>query len=233
MIIVNAHCHLYNHPNIENLFIDTSNIYISTALTGDELNHHLAITNDNFLIATGQHPLYPCGSITPEKVVSLCESKQLFAVGEIGFDKRNKDKQWQNRVFLSFADIANQYQKPVIIHCVGRYYELYSSIKKQFPHLKIILHGFNGSIEILHLFLQLNTIFSIHKNILKVKNRKNILKAIFQTHRFLFETDTDTDCSVMGTILTIAKSIDIPVETLLHIQEENFQTCVPSDKSIR
>jgi len=291
MLLINAHCHLYNHPEIDNILTDTNianplaincrdgiyavraktyecndgrhkcrpyerdiitnvkvncyNIYISTALTDDELEHHLEIkgigyhkwhpykterlpssptNSNNFLLATGQHPMYPHGSINAERAISLCESNRIFAIGEIGLDKHNKDTQWQVDTFLTFADIANQYQKPVVIHCVGRYYEVYSLLKRYFPSLNVILHGFCGSVEIVQSFSELNTVFSIHRSILKRKNSISVLNAVVNTHRFMFETDTDDDISVLGTVVAVSELLGVPVEELLKIQEESFLT---------
>jgi len=232
MIVVNAHCHLFTHSDMPLLLGDKNNVYISNALNPTELNRHLShknnhlsptpTENENFFITTGQHPMYPQDSITTEAVVSLCETNTLFAVGEIGLDRRNKDYQWQVDTFLAFADIASQYHKPIVIHCVGKFYEVYSLIKRHFPHLVVILHSFTGSVEIVDLFSGLNTLFSIHRRSMHIKNSKNILKAIIETQRFFFETDMDADTSVINTIKAVSDFLLIPIQTLLQIPEENF-----------
>jgi len=232
-MIINAHCHLYNHPDIASILADTNNIFISTALKEEELEHHLLVSRklssphtdgDNFLFSAGQHPMYPRESITIERVISLCEDNLLFAIGEIGLDRRNPDMVWQKDIFIQFADIANQFHKPVVLHCVGKYYEVYSLLKRQFPSLLIILHGFCGSVEIIQSFSKLNTVFSLHKSILKVKNCATILRAVCDTQRFLFETDMDTEISVMGTICNVSELLRVDVRVLVEVQEKTFRS---------
>ena len=191
VVLLNAHCHLYNHPNLTELLHDNNRIYISNALDKKELEHHLSIKSPNFLISTGQHPLYTPDTITEDDIVPLLDRDELFAIGEIGFDKRSKDFEWQKNIFVRQVDIANQYQKPVIIHCVGHYYDLHKVIKSNFPKVLFILHGFTESLEIIDKFCELNVVFSFHKDITKVKNAKNIIKEIVSKHSFVFETDID------------------------------------------
>ena len=173
------------------LLEDQNRIYISNALNETELSHHLSVNKPNFLISTGQHPLYPKNSITNEILINLLEKNQLYAVGEIGFDKKNKDFEYQKNIFIKQTDIANQFHKPVIVHCVGYYYELYKIIKENFPKTNFILHRFQGSKEVIQTLSQFNVIFSLHESIIKIKNSSSIIKEIIENHRFAFETDID------------------------------------------
>ena len=206
MQLVNFHCHLASITNIEQFLHKSTDIYVSNALDDVELKHHLSVQKDNFYITTGQHPLYPRDSITEEITLKLVEANKIFAVGEIGLDKRNLDLKWQTDVFLKFCDIANQFHKPVIVHCVGHYYELLALIKKHFPSLLYIMHSFQGSVDIINAYSKLNVVFSLHSNIMKTKNSRNALNAIFDNHSYVFETDQDDNNthSVLKTIQGLA-----------------------------
>ena len=205
---------MFNNPDIKDITGRENYVYISNALDEKELDWHLDLTlseyhgagklnpsihdvisgevlSNNVLISTGQHPLYPKNSIPQARVVYLLEQNKLFAIGEIGLDKRCADFEWQKQTLQSHLDIAHQFNKPVIIHCVGYYHELLRLIKRNFPKLTYILHRFYGSLEMVKEFGKLNTIFSLHKDILKKKNCQLILNAIFENRNFGFETDVD------------------------------------------
>jgi hypothetical protein len=46
-----------------------------------------------------------------------------------------------------------------------------------------------GSIEIVKQLSPYNPIFSLHQNILKVKNGVALLRYIYENHRYVYETD--------------------------------------------
>jgi len=227
MQLINFHCHLANIESIEGFLDSSSDIYISNALDDRALEQHLLIQKNNFCITTGQHPLYPHSSITEERVIKLLEQNMLFAVGEIGFDKRNSDFEWQKEIFLKFCDIANQFHKPVIIHCVGYYYDLLAIIKKNFPNLLYILHSFQGSIDITKEYSKLNVIFSLHHNIVKIKNSRNVLSEIFNNHNYVFETDEDASNThdVSKTIEEISIFCDRDEDEMIEKQSEVWAKC--------
>jgi len=191
--LINSHCHLGGIADLDAFLQSRNDVFISNALDDAELDKHLSVNRDNLLITTGQHPLYPKDSITIDRLIELLKENKLFGIGEIGLDKRNPDFEQQKYAFLEHCDIAKQYDKPIIIHCVGYYYELLGLIKKSFPKQRYILHGFQGSVDIVKAFSKYDVIFSLHKDILKVKNVIGILNEIFDNHRFVFETDMDKE----------------------------------------
>jgi Tat protein secretion system quality control protein TatD with DNase activity len=174
----------------------------------------------NIHFTAGQHPLYPPNSMPVERVVRLLDNHEIVAVGEIGLDKRNADIQWQKKVLLDFLDIASQYDVPAVIHCVGLYHTFIPLVKKNFPRLLMILHGFQESTEIIKELKPLNVIFSLHKNAIKVKNAHQIVSCIIKNYDFGFETDIDeTDRhDVSQTISEIARFLDADTNTLIEKQ---------------
>ena len=187
--VINSHCHLNNIENINEFLDNNHDIFVCNAVNEEELIRYLPIEKENFWLTTGQHPLYPPNTITDERLTQLLDKNQLYAVGEVGFDKRNPDFHWQKDVFLRQVNIAKQYHKYIIIHCVGYYYELLNIIKQNFPIQPFILHNFQGSIEIVREFSKYNVTFSLHKNIIKIKNAQQVINEIIQNHKYCFETD--------------------------------------------
>lgn len=222
MKLINFHCHLIKKPDLYNFLKLSNDIFISNALTDEELKTHLNYNEENFKITAGQHPLYPENSLSEIKLINALENQQIFAVGEIGFDKRNPDFQKQKDIFYQFTDIAIQYNKPVIIHCVGYYYELYKLIQNNFPKKSFILHSFQGSLDIVKAFSSLNIIYSLHERIINRKNSLNILKEIFKHHNFVFETDDNEDCSVYNCLKKCSDFTKIPEEKLIEKQYQAY-----------
>ncbi|MCL2065122.1 MAG: TatD family hydrolase [Candidatus Cloacimonetes bacterium] len=195
------------------------NPLVETDIT-DLTDESKQMINNNILLTIGQHPLYPKDSVREETIIDLLKNNKIFAIGEIGLDKRFADFEWQKKVFLNFLEIAHDFNKPVIIHCVRYYYELLVIIKNNFPDLLYIMHSFQGSIDVINAFKKLNVIYSINKNILKVKNSQKILNEIFEKHNYGFETDIDNEGShdVLKTMQEIAVFSNTNLEKLIENQ---------------
>jgi TatD DNase family protein len=244
---INFHCHIRTEKEyalqptsergsgLSSLF--NKHIIINNPLDKTEMETYLKIIENkknklinNMLISTGQHPLYPTNSVNIDDMIELLEQKKLFAIGEIGLDKRNPDLNSQEKVLIEFLDLAIQYHKPVIIHCVGHYYELHKLLKQQFPKLIYIIHSFNGSLEIIEKFKDLNIIFSLHPSILKIKNYIIVLKEITDKYRYCFETDEGFNGShdVENVILQIAEFTGLNKNILINNQYNVYKELVAS-----
>ncbi len=82
------------------------------------------------------------------KVAELARHDRVVAVGEAGYDRRRGgDIQLQQRCFEDQAAIADELDKPLIIHCVKMWDELWASRKRLSPDVPWIIHGFNGGKE--------------------------------------------------------------------------------------
>ncbi|MBQ5653569.1 MAG: TatD family hydrolase, partial [Alistipes sp.] len=69
------------------------------------------------------------------------------AVGEIGLDKACEvDFEQQSAVFKAQLRLAEQYKKPVVVHCVRAFEEVMNALEK-FALRTVIFHGFIGSRE--------------------------------------------------------------------------------------
>lgn len=73
----------------------------------------------------------------------------LIAVGEAGFDKlKGPSLEIQRRTFEEQILIANENSKPVFIHCVRSWDELFEEYKKLKPSTPWLIHGFRGKKEL-------------------------------------------------------------------------------------
>lgn len=101
--------------------------------------------------STGFHPW--TADEFAEELVSKLEQysadKRLVAIGECGLDKNSKvPLEKQVLVFERQIVISEQVKKPLIIHCVGCFNELFELKKRLRPRQLWILHGFRGKPEL-------------------------------------------------------------------------------------
>ncbi|MCK9329691.1 MAG: TatD family hydrolase [Candidatus Cloacimonetes bacterium] len=201
MNLVDFHCH-YSHSN-NNPYVIKDNLnlprthYICCCLDDDNLTALTKFKTNHIHVCAGQYPLYPKYSIDINHIINLLNNNKLFAIGEIGLDKRNKDFNTQKDIFLKYCDLASQYNIPIIIHCVGYYYEIFKLLKHNFQNLIKIFHCFCPSLEIAKtLKTQLNidnVIISINPKILNIKNSNIIIRYLTKNFNYAFETDYTYD----------------------------------------
>ena len=101
------------------------------------------------LYSVGFHPWYT----TKDSDIALLESQlsppQVVALGEAGLDKlRGSGLDVQMPIFEKQALLAEEFCKPMIIHCV-RYYDIILALQKKIhPRQPWIIHGFMGKPEL-------------------------------------------------------------------------------------
>jgi TatD DNase family protein len=231
-MLVDFHCHLsdfgdFLKPQIIQAKTIGINKWISTALTPDEFRWHLE-ENHKFLFVAGIHPFYFKNNkfkiSSYLETISECHNNKFWGIGEIGLDTRNIDFDSQVKVFSNQVEIAIELQKPLIIHSVKSYYQIAKILKFYQPKRELILHGFNGSPEIIELYRNLNTYFSVNNLILKKKQSGKILKKLYNNKKLLFETDANSskiNLSILKqTLITTAKILKINLTDLIDYYEK-------------
>jgi TatD DNase family protein len=194
MIWYDAHCHLANLAlsyDINALLQQAEENgvcgWLSCALSKEEVRWHQLNRHDRLLFSAGIHPLYSEGSIlTLDDLEALIQNKQLFALGEIGLDKRNQNLPLQTSRLKDQLALARQYNIPCVFHVVGHYAEF----KKILSDLPVtgIWHGFYTSKDILKQFLGFDLTFSIG-SVLVQSLKFEIINQIISYGNFLIETD--------------------------------------------
>jgi len=113
-----------------------------------------------------------------------------LAVGECGLDKRI-DIPWelQVEVFEAQIQMAERFQKPLVIHCVGAYSELIALKKKHRIGVPVILHGFSKNKQVAQELIKAGCYVSFGKYLLRNPELKEVFLSIPSDHYFL-ETDT-------------------------------------------
>jgi len=109
------------------------------------------IPEGNGFFSAGLHPWYT-DDFTAENFAFLevlFIDKRLVAIGECGMDKNSKVAlSHQLFVFEKHIALSEKIRKPLIIHCVGCYNEIFELKKKLQPQQLWIFHGFRGKPEL-------------------------------------------------------------------------------------
>lgn len=101
--------------------------------------------------SVGFHP-YNVGKAdeadTIERVKKATQHPRVFAVGEIGLDKSiEAPMDDQSRIFEKQVEIAESANLPVVLHVVRAFNEMIEFSKSKKPGVPMIIHGYNGSPE--------------------------------------------------------------------------------------
>lgn len=151
------------------------------------------------------------------------KNQNCIAIGECGLDRMCKtDFEIQKIVFTQQLQLANKYQKPVIIHCVKAHQELIEIVKKEHINVPLILHGFSKKKAIHQLFLQMPTIyFSFGKSLISSKTtQQNLIDT--PLYKLFLETD-DSNLTIKDLYWQTSIIKNIPLEFLKNQVFLNFQ----------
>ncbi len=152
-----------------------------------------AFSGRNFY-SVGLHPWHLKTEEENNELLNIVEDALQFdhvcLVGECGLDKVTlSDFEEQKRVFRAQAFMAEEFRKPLVVHCVKAYNEILEFHKKLHPEMPWIMHGYNGSVQLTEQLGERGVLFSFGENLFResskaVQSFKNLpLEKIF------FETD--------------------------------------------
>lgn len=176
--------------------------------------------------SVGLHPWHLASETENNAALELVEEAleldHVIFVGEAGLDKLvNTDFNEQKRVFEAQAYIAEEYQYPLIIHCVKAFNEVIGLRKKMNPAMPWILHAYNGSLDLTKQLEKMNFIFSFGKNLLKDNSKVIQAFKYLGLNNLFFETD-ELEMDVNHIYERAAKLKDIPVQQLKSATWDNL-----------
>ena len=126
-----------------------------------------------------------------DEIISLAKHPKVVAIAEIGLDYHydDTDREKQSMVFRKQLDIAQKYNKPIIVHSRDSIQDTYNILKKY--NLKGSIHCFSGSVEMAREFIKLGYKIGIG-GIITYKNAKTIKEVVKDTDLayILLETDS-------------------------------------------
>lgn len=182
------------------------NIHTHTFSQSDEVlaiksfsfgNDDLSTLPANQTIAVGFHPWYTkeenLQSLLPG-LIEFATHKNVWFIGECGLDKLQGESMTnQLKVFKAQILLAQQVQKPLIIHCVKAFDELMALKKTLNVNVPMVVHGFNKSEQLGKQLLNLGFHLSFGKAVLNPDSAAAKLLATLP--HFFLETD-DTDIKI-------------------------------------
>lgn len=160
-------------------------------------------------VAYGIHPWYisDVGRQLAELRRLLGET-DIAAIGEAGFDKlAEAPLSLQQEAFVGQARLAEEFGKPLIVHCVKAWDELIAARKQIQPSLPWVIHGFRGNGLLARQLLRQGFLlsFGMHYN-------EEALRAAWPEALFAETDDCDVDiCTVYA---RIASSLGISIADL-------------------
>ena len=136
----------------------------------------------------------------------------VIAVGECGLDKMTSTP-WEKQVyaFEKQIELANQVNKPLIIHCVRAYSEVFTSLTAKQNKVPVLIHGFAKNWELAKTLLKHGYYFSLGPNILKGAMTEVIQN--IPLDRLFLETD-DKDTKISEIYAYFCRARKLPLEQL-------------------
>ena len=149
------------------------------------------IIAENEFFSIGIHPWHIHEDVQKQfdLVVEKAQSDKCLAIGECGLDKLSKismDK--QKEVFVQHIDLAQKFNKPLIIHCVRAYQELVAVCSDKKITVPMIIHGFAKNSILANQLYQNGFYLSFGKMLLHSPNLQEAFKN-YPDDRLFFETD--------------------------------------------
>jgi TatD DNase family protein len=154
---------------------------------------------------------------------SKLEFENCLAVGECGLDKRIEiPLALQLEVFEKQLHLAEQYKKPVILHCVAAFQEVIECKNRLNITVPMIIHGFSKNQETAKQLLDNGFYLSFGKYLLRNPELELVFKTI-PNNRFFLETDTVEE-SIRDVYKLAAQYKSTEVEALKDMIHQNFNT---------
>jgi len=207
-------------------YIDIHSHNIPKIATTTIVNYRLGVDALNFIsekyYSVGLHPwdINNCDiTVLATQLKKLCQLPNVLAIGEIGLDKTiDIPLNAQIEVFKKQIEIAEELQKPIIIHCVKAYNELIEQLKSS--NTQWIFHGFNKNYQIATDIINNGGIVSFGSAIITNKKQQEVLMQI-PINRFFLETD-ESKVLIEDIYEAVALLLQIDIKELKHIQKELF-----------
>lgn len=161
-----------------------------------------------------------------ESDLAIIESKlnepNCLAVGECGLDKRIAvPMELQQTVFERQLLLAEQYQKPVVIHCVAAFQELIQTKNRLNISVPILIHGYSKNEQLAKELVSNGFYISFGKYFLRLPKLEAVFKAMPNDHFFL-ETDTDEQ-TIQEVYALAAQYKGISVTQIQELVNTNFR----------
>ncbi|MBN2174995.1 MAG: TatD family hydrolase [Bacteroidales bacterium] len=150
---------------------------------------------------------------------------EIVAIGECGLDKLSKcPMNVQQKVFERQIEIAEQVQKPLIIHCVHAFNELVQTKMHSKSIVEWIVHGFNSNTMVADMLLRHEIYLSFGKALFNPQSNASKVILEVEDDMFLLETD-DADVDIQSVYQAVSRLVDMDLDLLKLSMFTNFINC--------
>lgn len=158
-----------------------------------------------------------------DKIQAAIADKDMLAIGECGLDKAIATPlPEQLAVFQIQVELAENYAKPLILHCVRAYSEL-QRIKKQIrPGQPWVLHGMNAQPILARQLIRQGFYLSFGQALLHENSNARQIMSEMPLDRVFLETDAAA-LPIASLYEAAAKIVNLEVDALQNIIIENFK----------
>lgn len=211
---IDIHTHSKRHEN--------ETITVRNLFPGDSIE---AFSGRNFYSA-GLHPWYLKTKEQNNELLKMLEEALEFDhvcfVGECGLDKIvETDFEEQKRVFRAQSFMAEEFKRPLVIHCVKAYSEILELHKKLHPEMPWIMHGYTGNVETTQQMAKKLIHFSFGEILFKANAKAIESFKNLPLERIFFETD-EHGGDVAEIYKKGAELKNISIDTLANAVWNNF-----------
>ncbi|MDY0780486.1 TatD family hydrolase [Tenacibaculum sp. IB213877] len=188
---------------------------------------HLGKETEYDWYTVGKHPWWTEEVLSEDEkgqFLAHLSNKYCLAIGEIGLDKlKGPELTKQLEIFKSVLAVANEHQKPVIIHCV-RAFDSLIKVKKEFPDIpNWYIHGFSRHTELAKQLIDQGFYLSIMP-VFEVTEKYQTLLQSLPKDRFFLETDSMPNIKIEDIYLQASKILNVSQETLQQQIIQNAKT---------
>jgi TatD DNase family protein len=198
----------------------TENISVLNIQAGEKLPENIS---GHVYFSIGIHPWYSEQWQDKAGILNkLAINNRVIAIGECGLDKNTTTPMaLQEEIFLKHISLSETLRKPIIIHCVKAFGELFRIRKDTKPRMPWIIHGFNRSMELGLQCIEQGFLLSFGKALLNDTPQNTALMKQLSPDQFFFETD-NSGLEISLVYKKCATLKNIPVEQLQNEISRNF-----------
>ena len=199
-MLVDTHCHIFReyYDDIDDVIKRAHDNNIGMII----VNGYNMESNREVLELVKKYDIvYGALGIQPEEIDDYTEENfkfiekhinddKIIAVGEIGMDYHyDIDRGRQKELFKKQLEIANKYNKPVIVHSRDCIQDTYDILKMS--HVKGIMHCYSGSVEMAREFIKIGFLLGIG-GIATFKNARKLIEVIKEISLEYIVLETDS-----------------------------------------
>jgi TatD DNase family protein len=207
--LTDAHTHFHYRPQQQVRFVRNAFLLKSAGTLG-------------YPVCCGLHP-WMVNDQWPQhlsKLAQLVKQPNVVAVGECGLDyAHGNDRQLQHEAFQAQIALANEVNKPLVLHIVKALHDLPALLKT--AQVTAVLHGYQGNAQQTAQLSSFKIMFSIGTRMLRnTEQLKQVVQHI-PPHQLLLESDT-TPHRLAELYLQTALLLNMPADELRKQVFRNF-----------